>query len=91
MNLFPAVSGMTFWYQRLIFFAARILFIPLAAGVSYEFLKFGAKYYDNKIVKVIIAPGLLFQRLTTKEPDEKQLEVAIQSLKTVLKYDTSTL
>ena len=51
--------------------------------MSYELLKLSAKY-DNIITKTITSPGLLIQKLTTNEPDNKQIEVAIKSLKGVI-------
>ncbi|MCD6472800.1 DUF1385 domain-containing protein [Candidatus Aerophobetes bacterium] len=62
----------------------RFLFIPLIAGISYELLKLSGKKRESKITKVLIAPGLWLQKITTKEPDEKQLEVAIAALKEAL-------
>jgi uncharacterized protein YqhQ len=62
----------------------RFLLLPIISGISYEVLKLSAKYMDNAIVKAMIFPGLLFQRLTTKEPDDKQLEVGIKSLQDTL-------
>ncbi len=63
----------------------RILFLPLLAGVGYEFIRLSGKYTHNPIVKCAITPGLWVQRLTTKEPTDPQLEVGIASLKAVLK------
>ena len=63
---------------------ARILFLPLIAGVSYELLKWSAKNDQSRLVKMIIAPGLALQRLTTREPDDSQLEVAIRSMEEAL-------
>ena len=60
----------------------KILIMPLVMGVGYEFLKFSGKH-DNKIMRVLIAPGLLMQRLTTKEPDDSMIEVGITALKAV--------
>ncbi|MCL2760142.1 MAG: DUF1385 domain-containing protein [Desulfuromonadales bacterium] len=68
---------------------SRILFLPLIAGVSYEFLKWSAKHDKSAIVKMIIAPGLALQRLTTKEPDDSQLEVAIKSIEEALEINGS--
>jgi uncharacterized protein YqhQ len=63
---------------------ARVLFLPLIAGVSYELLKWSAKNDQSRLVKMIIAPGLALQRLTTREPDDSQLEVAIRSMEEAL-------
>ncbi len=68
----------------LIKFLVRIIFIPIIAGVSYEVLHYSAKNKDNKLLNTLIAPGLFLQRLTTKEPDEDQLEIALEALKSVL-------
>jgi uncharacterized protein YqhQ len=54
--------------------------LPLIAGISYEFLKWSAKHDSHPLVRMLIAPGLALQRLTTGEPDDSQLEVAIRSL-----------
>lgn len=61
--------------------AGRIAVIPLIAGFSYEVLKLSAKYQDYFVVRMLVAPGLFLQRLTTREPDDSQLEVALHSLK----------
>jgi len=62
----------------------RLSVLPLIAGLSYEVLKLSAKHTDKLWVKAFIEPGLIFQRLTTKEPDREQLEVALNSLKLTL-------
>ena len=75
-----------FGVERLTFLArlARsVLLLPLIAGVSYETLK-GLAHSDNKLVRALRWPGLMLQHLTTREPDEKQLEVAIVSMKAAL-------
>ncbi len=64
--------------------ASRVVLLPLIAGVSYEFLKWSAKNDSAALVKLIIAPGLALQRLTTREPDDSQLEVAIRSMEEAL-------
>ena len=65
----------------------RLAFLPLIAGISYEYLKLSAKYSKNKFVKALITPGLWFQKLTTKEPDDPQLEIGLESLKTALEME----
>ena len=66
----------------------KIAFLPLVAGLSYELLKALAKT-DSPIFLPLKAPGLLLQRLTTKEPDDQMLEVAITAFKTVLEMDAN--
>jgi uncharacterized protein YqhQ len=72
----------TFIYSDNFFvqFLFRLLLIPVIAGLSYEILMISAKY-DNFITRAITNFGFLFQRLTTKEPDDKMIEVALVSLK----------
>jgi uncharacterized protein YqhQ len=63
---------------------SRILLLPVIAGVAYEILRLTARLADRPWMRVIIAPNLALQRLTTHEPDDSMLEVAIAALKTVL-------
>lgn len=70
-------------------FALRLTFLPLIAGISYEALKLSAKYSTSPFIKLLIAPGLAFQRLTTKEPNDDQLEVGLESLKAALEMEKS--
>lgn len=62
-------------------FISRIVLIPLIAGFSYEALRLSARMKGNTFVKALILPGLLLQRLTTREPDDSQVEVAIVALR----------
>jgi len=61
----------------------KLVFMPLVAGVAYELIQYAGKH-DNVVVKIISWPGMMFQKITTAEPDEGQLEVAITALKAVL-------
>lgn len=72
------------WWQRLL---ARLLLIPVVAGIAYELVRFSANHQDNPLVRWLTAPGLLVQRLTTREPDERMLECAIAALEKVLAAD----
>ncbi|MRR55977.1 MAG: DUF1385 domain-containing protein [Deltaproteobacteria bacterium] len=63
---------------------SRVVLLPLIAGCSYELLKWSAKYEKSRLVRMLIAPGLALQKLTTREPDDDQLEVAIRSLEEAL-------
>ncbi len=65
-------------------FLSRLVLIPLIAGISYESLRLSAKMKHNLIMHILIQPGLLLQRLTTREPDESQIEVAVKALEEVL-------
>lgn len=61
-----------------------IVALPIIASFSYELLKLTDRFKSNFFMKVLIAPGLLLQRITTREPDDQQLEVALEALKSVL-------
>lgn len=62
---------------------SRIIFLPVVAGLSYELIKWLGKS-DSALARILSYPGLMLQNLTTREPDEKQLEVAIAALKAVI-------
>lgn len=66
---------------------SRIVLVPVIAGVAYEFIKFTAAHYSNPVVRWMAAPGLALQRLTTREPDESQLEVGMAALREVMRLD----
>jgi len=68
----------------LIRIASRLLLLPVIAGIAYEVLRFTGKHASNPIIRAIITPNLALQRLTTREPDDSMLEVAITALETVL-------
>lgn len=63
---------------------SRILLMPVVAGISYEIIRFAGKHMDKPWVRTAILPGLALQKLTTRQPDDDQIEVAIASLKAVL-------
>lgn len=65
---------------------SRVLLMPVVAGVSYELLKWAGKS-SNPLVELISVPGLLLQKLTTREPDDDQVEIAMTAMKAVLKPD----
>ena len=85
--LFPSLLNLHQIPRRGILILIRFALFPLIAGISYEFLKFGAKYENKPIMKIFIWPGLLMQKITTNEPDDKQIEVAICSLKKLLQIE----
>ena len=64
----------------------RILLLPLIAGISYEFNRFAGKH-NNRLTKILRAPGMAMQRFTTREPDDDMIEVAIVALKEALKFE----
>ncbi len=77
--IFSFLSG-PMWFK----FVGRLVLLPVIAGLGYEMLKLSSKHVDNLLVKTVIAPGLWLQRITTKEPTDRQIEVGIASLKAVV-------
>lgn len=79
-----AILGTPDWWIRVL---SRILLIPVIAGIAYELLRLGGKYPDSAFMKAVVAPGLLLQALTTRYPDESQMEVAIASMNELLQKE----
>ena len=67
--------------------ATHLPLLPLVGGLSYEFIKFSARHADTMIGRLVVAPGLWLQRITTKEPDDSQLEVALAALCSALELE----
>lgn len=68
---------------------SRLLLIPVIAGISYEFIFFTARHLDNPVVRILSKPNLLVQNITTAEPDDQMLEVALSSFETMLALEES--
>jgi uncharacterized protein YqhQ len=83
--LYKDFSGLHLAYRKVItLFLHLLVALPVIASLSYELLKLSDKLKDNIIIRVVTAPGLLLQKITTKEPNDKQLEVALAAVKAVL-------
>lgn len=67
----------------LLYWASKILLVPLVIGLGFEFIMYAGKH-DGVLVRILSAPGLWMQRITTREPDEEQLEVAIAAIKAAM-------
>ena len=78
---FVVIRTDTIWLR----IVSRIVLIPVIAGVSYEFLSFAGKH-DSKLVDILSRPGMMLQHLTTKEPDDSMIEVAIASVEAVFDW-----
>src|ERR671929_121924 len=76
-----APLGTPAWY---ILFPSRVIGIPLVAGLAFELIKLFGKHRDKRWAQILMAPGMQLQKLTTREPDLTQLEVAIAALQAVL-------
>lgn len=71
------------WPNPIIRIIMRIVCVPIVAGISYEIIKLLGKY-NNILTRIVAYPGMMLQKLTTKEPDDKQLEVALKALDAVI-------
>lgn len=79
--IFSLIPGSwPFWAKA----ASRVILLPIIAGISYEFIKLSAKKRGSPAIEIMIRPGLWLQRLTTREPSNEQLEVAIRAVTTAL-------
>ena len=76
--VFPGIDEV-----RAVWMAIKLLIVPLTVGIGYEFIRYAGKH-DNALVKILSAPGLWMQRLTTQEPADDIIEVGIESIKAVL-------
>ena len=83
--VFSLVPSSNIWVRV----ASRIVLLPVIAGVGYEFTRFSARYAENRIMRVLFLPGLALQKLTTRQPNNGQLEVAISALKGAIEADKS--
>ncbi len=80
------INSMLSWGSPLIRIIYKLLLLPVVIGISYEIIKLAGRY-DNFFTRIISAPGLLLQNLTTFEPDDDMIEVAIAAVKPVLPED----
>ncbi len=81
--IFSFVGRQNLWLM----IVARVVLIPVIMGLGYEVIYFGARHTNNWFMKIILAPGLLMQSLTTGEPDDRQLEVAIAAMNKAVEVD----
>lgn len=75
------------WSNIWLRIALKLVFLPIIAGIAYEIIKWAGKT-DNFLVDIVSYPGLMMQKLTTKEPDDRQIEVAIAALNKVLELES---
>ncbi len=87
-SLFPLVFGhMQSYPERL---ATHLLLLPFVAGVSYELLKLTGRYRSNRLTRLLMAPGLWLQNMTTADPDDDMLEVALHALRAAVEDEEET-
>lgn len=81
--VFSLVGKQSLWLLIL----SRILLLPVIAAIAYEVTQYGARHMENRLIKWLVAPGLWLQSLTTRQPDDSMVQVAIAALKEVLIAD----
>jgi len=85
--LFVLLSSLLGRPPLLLRLLSRLVLVPVVSAVAYEFIKFSAGHQDNVLVRALVAPGLWLQKLTTREPEDNMLEVAIAALRRTLVED----
>jgi uncharacterized protein YqhQ len=85
--VFALVGQPTIWVRIL----SRVALIPVIAVISYEIMRLGAAHMNNRTVRLILSPGLLLQAMTTREPDDGQIQAAISALNEVLNMDETSV
>ena len=78
------------WENVALRMLCKLALLPLVMGIAYELIRIAGKY-DNPATKILSAPGLWIQRITTREPDEKEIECAVAALKAVIPEDEEKL
>jgi uncharacterized protein YqhQ len=81
--VFSLLGDLDLWLR----IVSRIVLIPVIASLGYEFTRLSARFADNWLMRIFFSPGLLLQRLTTREPSDDKVEVAISALKGVIEAD----
>ena len=85
--LFALLGPMPVWARLL----TRVLLIPVVAGLAFEYIRFTARHLSNPLVKLLVVPNLALQRLTTREPDARMLEVAIAAFNAMREKENVTV
>ena len=83
----PIGKGLPLIPRHIVAVLFKIVLVFPIAGISYELIKLAGKYSSNPLSKLISLPGMMLQKLTTREPDREQLEVALASIKAVLQLE----
>jgi uncharacterized protein YqhQ len=81
--VFTLLGRLTLWVA----IVSRIVLLPVIAAIGYEFIRFGSDHMDNPVIRSLLSPGLLIQSMTTREPDERQIETALSALRKAIDSD----
>ncbi len=83
LTTLPIIGKVAEFSDELVRIVLRLLLLPVVAGISYEIIKFAGRH-DNAFTRIISKPGMWFQKITTNEPDDAQIKVAIAAIKAVI-------
>jgi uncharacterized protein YqhQ len=78
--VFAALGSPNLWLR----IASRVVLIPVIAALAYELIRLGGRFYENRVARVLMWPNLALQALTTRQPDDSQVEVALRALREVM-------
>jgi len=81
--VFALIGRPSLWQMVL----SRVALVPVIAGLGYEVTQFGARHTGSSFIRAFLAPGLWLQRMTTREPDDSQLEIGISALRRAVEID----
>ena len=81
--LFAALGSQELWMRV----ASRVVLIPVIAAIAYELIRLGGRFYGNPVARVLMWPNLALQKLTTRQPDDSQVEVALRALHEVMEQE----
>ncbi len=84
--VFAALGSPNLWLR----IASRVVLIPVIAALAYELIRLGGRFYDNRVARVLMWPNLALQALTTRQPDDSQVEVALRALREVMAQESAT-
>lgn len=84
--VFAALGAPDLWLRVL----SRVVLIPVIAAIAYELIRLGGRFYNNPVARVLMWPNLALQALTTRQPDDEQVEVALRALREVLEAEGAT-
>lgn len=85
------IFSLTGWHNIWLNLVFRLAMLPVLSGISYELLQWLGKHHDSALSRILSSPGMWMQRLTTREPDDDQVEVSIAAMKTVIPEDNKDL
>lgn len=85
------IFSLTGWHNIWLNLVFRLAMLPVLSGISYELLQWLGKYHDSALSRILSSPGMWMQRLTTREPDDDQVEVSIAAMKAVIPEDNKDL